>query len=257
VAINDDQNTVVGRVLELVRNTKTPIGLFVLVVLADYGILATLAAKVEADTLTPFLWAAASLLGLSTAAFVIVILVRPEVMIPGLGTTSEPAQNLDSTSQDEQYDVFISSPMSTFKDNQSYVNHRCEVMQVMSALRVCGFRSVYCAIDRCESIDHFEAKDIAFAKDTRALRNSARFLMIYPGLLSSRVPSSVLVEAGMALALNKPSIYWVAKSAKLPFMLEMANQAQNSRVSVYRYTNVNDILHYFDINKGGAFDKHE
>lgn len=256
MSVEDDQNATTSRFPEIIRSIKTPIGLLALVVLVAYAILAVLVLKVDGSDFAPLLWAMSIVLGLTLLAFTIVVVFRPEVVITGLRAAPDVIEEEDiiPAARGERWEIFISSPMSSFANNQSYADHRRDIMQVVAALRRdCGFSKVYCASERFEFIDDFEAQNIAFDKDSRALRNSDRFLMIYPSSLAS----SVLVEAGMALALHKPSVYWVATSAKLPFMLEQAGQVKASRVTVYSYTDVSEIVRHFRINKGAAFDESE
>ena len=80
-----------------------------------------------------------------------------------------------------------------------------------------------------KSQEEFITPDHAIMQDFGALEASAVFIMIFPG----SVNSSVIVEAGYALALGKPSIYFVKDKKELPFMLREVAQISKAKVKVY------------------------
>jgi hypothetical protein len=98
----------------------------------------------------------------------------------------------------------------------------------------------------------FEAPDISAADDVQALRDSKHFLLFYP----SKIASSVLFEAGIALRSCLLSIYIVRSEDDLPFLMARAPQAF-SNVRIYKATLPDEALalfkrhgrHFFDAQK--------
>ena len=83
----------------------------------------------------------------------------------------------------------------------------------------------------------FDLTEKSLEEDFRAIRRCRRFMMIYP----SKVASSVLVEAGYALAAGKPSTYFVRDSHDLPFILRGAVMAEGVDVKMYEFTDHDDL----------------
>ena len=129
-----------------------------------------------------------------------------------------------------KYSLFISTPMSSFSTDAAYQQHREEIMELINALRKnTRFKSVYFSGESLKSQEEFITPDHAIMQDFGALEASAVFIMIFPG----SVNSSVIVEAGYALALGKPSIYFVKDKKELPFMLREVAQISKAKVKVY------------------------
>jgi hypothetical protein len=96
----------------------------------------------------------------------------------------------------------------------------------------CRFRSVFYAGRNIETKEKFEAEDFSLSDDLAALRRSKYFMLVYP----ERLVSSVLFEAGLAIALGKPSVYFVRDLSSLPFLMKKAEQAKlPARVRIYEY----------------------
>jgi hypothetical protein len=118
-----------------------------------------------------------------------------------------------------RYDVFLSSPMAAFTEAEEYTRDRDKVMKVIEVLRrECRFESVFYAGRDIQSMADFDPVNLSIDQDFQALVESRYFVMLYP----RSIVSSVLVEAGWALALGKPCIFFVAKRGDLPFLLRQA-----------------------------------
>jgi len=127
-----------------------------------------------------------------------------------------------------KYDVFLSSPMAAFVNDDLFQKDRKAMLEIVDAMRdECGF-SVFYAGRNVKSLDDFDAPDLSIAADVRALKESSIFVLFY----SEKIVSSVLVEAGFALALAMPSIYFVRRREDLPFLLRSAEQG-NVGVKIY------------------------
>lgn len=88
----------------------------------------------------------------------------------------------------------------------------------------CGY-SVYYAGDEIESDADFEAPGIAMALNVEALRDSRHFVLLVTEPLTR--PSSVWVEAGLALAYGKPLTLFVDAPDNLPYMLRQVADAHD------------------------------
>jgi nucleoside 2-deoxyribosyltransferase len=116
--------------------------------------------------------------------------------------------------------VFLAAPMASYADDEAYQRDRAGVLQIKAALAQSGFDVIYPG-EGVASLNDFEASHMAVIADYAALRTSDYFLCLY----FAPVLSSVLVEAGLALALEKPSVYFVSRRADLPFLLRGADMA--------------------------------
>ena len=141
------------------------------------------------------------------------------------------------------YDVFISTPMAAFDDPAKVKEHHDLIYKIINALEdECGVKGVFYAGLDIQSPDDFEAPDVSLKKNFIELQRSKLFILIVPGKLSS----SIYVEAGMALALRKPSVIFVRNQDDLPFLLQGAagagGQANLPLTRVYKYTDVNHLI---------------
>lgn len=125
------------------------------------------------------------------------------------------------------YDVFLSTPMAAFKTDAEYRSGRAEFKKVFDALKQQCALSVYWASEKIESIDDFDTLDVSAMDDLVALKQSHRFVLLYP----QKLPTSALFEAGYALALDCDSHYFVRDRDDLPFLMrELAGVTQKVRI---------------------------
>ena len=116
----------------------------------------------------------------------------------------------------QTYDVFLAVPMAAYANEDEYQTARIEVLKVIEAFReYCKF-TVYCAVEQCKTMKSFQTTDVSAKLDLKAIRNSRNFVMIYP----RKISSSILVEAGFALAFRKYSVYFTTERKELPYMLQ-------------------------------------
>lgn len=93
----------------------------------------------------------------------------------------------------------------------------------------------------------FDAADISIGSDLDALKESGKFILIYP----EKIVSSVLVEAGIALALGKQSFFF-GRTENFPFLLQQANQ-QFDHIKIYNSQSFDDILAIITKNAHNLF----
>jgi hypothetical protein len=128
------------------------------------------------------------------------------------------------------YDLFLSCPMAGTKTAARYREVRAQAIRIVECLEnECQFRVFFAGRD-LEARTDFDEADFSIAKDIRALEESQYFLLFYP----ERVVSSVLVEAGMALALKKKAVYFVRERRHLPFMLQKVESVAPVKVCEFR-----------------------
>lgn len=114
------------------------------------------------------------------------------------------------------YDMFLASPISSFDSASQYIDDRYNVLQLIGILES-KVGTVFYAGRNLPDKENLDG-DEEVEKDFEAIRNCEYFIMCYP----EKSTSSVLVEAGYALALDKFSIYIVRNLSDLPFLLQFA-----------------------------------
>lgn len=125
------------------------------------------------------------------------------------------------------YDVFLSTPMAAYSSDAEYQADRTQYKKLFDSLKQDSDLSVYWAAEKIESMSDFDALDVSVLDDLKALAQSRYFVLIYPRKLAS----SVLFEAGYALALNRFSHYFVRDHNDLPFLMgELAGSNPNVRI---------------------------
>jgi hypothetical protein len=153
------------------------------------------------------------------------------------------------------YAVFISTPMDAYTDDQSRQEHRDKILQIKDALRqCCKFEPTFYAGTDIVDEEGFQSPAVALRQNFQKMQESKRFIMIYP----ERLPSSILVEAGMALALGKDSVWFVKSPQSLPFLLREASNASKQdglpNIRIYKYNSIEDILNWIDRDRQDLFE---
>ncbi|MGH3772816.1 MAG: helix-turn-helix domain-containing protein [Pseudonocardiaceae bacterium] len=117
------------------------------------------------------------------------------------------------------WDVFLSMPMASA--GPDYGEALADAQQIRVALEEhCGWHAFFAGVDIPTSND-FDTPDFALQANCVAVRESANFMMVVLRPLARA--SSVFVEAGFALALQKPSVYFVRDRQVLPYILREAS----------------------------------
>lgn len=123
------------------------------------------------------------------------------------------------------FDIFVSAPMSAYADdNVAYKANRDTLLDLFQNLKAKSrFSKFFCPAVLFDDLTNFNAAHDALAEDFAALEQSQAFILYYMPPLPTR-PSSVFVEAGMALAARIPSVYIVRSRLDLPYMLRSADK---------------------------------
>lgn len=169
-------------------------------------------------------------------------------IITSLSLIASKSSVFSFRNSEENYDIFISAPMAAFENNQKYEENRIFIIKLKQILKKeCNLKSFYAGDDIQTDLE-FEAENISLRKDIRILKASKYFLMVYP----EKLVSSVLIEAGLAIAMEKPSVYFVRDINHLPFLLKQAGEAI-SEVHIRKYNNAEDIFNYIKNNREEIF----
>jgi len=212
--------------LAIIQAVKTPLSFFTLALLVVEVILGIMASRATGRDFTILLTATVAL------PFLLVVVVayqfRSPVSVPAAPQQAAPVF---------KYDAFVSAPMAAVDDTE-YEQVRKLAQTVVTCLQKdCGKKSIYYAGANIATRAEFEPNDAAVQEDIDAISHSEYFIMVYP----AKIVSSVLFEAGYAVALNKKSIYFVKNARDLPFVMRRAEQALAS-VKLYDYDEVDDIV---------------
>lgn len=151
------------------------------------------------------------------------------------------------------YDVFLGMPMSSVGSN--YEKVIADGQQIRTALEeYCQWQTFFAGTD-IATADDFDTPDLALQSNCVALRESATFMMVVLQPLD-RV-SSIFVEAGFALALHKPSVYFVRDRQALPYILREASVHSEAAglpaVRVCEVDNLSQLLGRIRRHKGDLF----
>ena len=148
-----------------------------------------------------------------------------EMLISAVKETHEPRRRRSKPILAGGYDIFLALPMTSTSDEAKYHAVRTEARNLVSALEAqCGY-SVYCGALSVATRTDFDSPGFALEENVPALANCRRFVLWVSELITK--PSSVWVEAGMALALGKPSIYLVPSPEILPYILREVAETGN------------------------------
>ena len=121
--------------------------------------------------------------------------------------------------------AFIAAPMSALSDEATYKQNREAVLALVNHLiKEYGFLDVYYAGKNVASKSQFTDSPVALEQDLSALRESDIFILVYP----DKVLSSVLIEAGCAIAWGKPMLLLVRNQKDLPYLLQEAEKLDDS-----------------------------
>lgn len=136
-----------------------------------------------------------------------------------------------------KFDVFVSAPMASYATDAEILADHERIAPVVAFLEDQLNLIVYWAGRNIRSKADFDAPDISAKKDVDALLESKFFLLLYP----SRIVSSVIFEAGIALRSCLTSIYFVHDTKDLPFLMAQASQAFEN-VRIYEGSLPNDLV---------------
>lgn len=209
-----------------------------LVVLAGQGLLVFLARRAEGWDFTLIVIGCVLLM-----FFAILMTARhSERELASRTKTSRPEIDLQSEPVEAKvsaldFDVFVSSPMAALTDGQFAADRR-EVAKIVDCLRTeCGKKKVFWAAEKIDRPKKFEPPAVSVERDVRAIEASEYFVLVY----YRQSTSSVIFEAGVALALGKKCIYFVRNRNHLPFLMQHLGEVFEN-VRIYDFESNADII---------------
>lgn len=131
-----------------------------------------------------------------------------------------------------KYDIFISYPIKAIID----INEKKELEEVILRTKD-SLTKQYQKLKIFASIDDKDESGKKLTQETLnfdALRGSKCFILIYP----NEVASSVLIEAGCALGLDKRTIIFTKDERQLPYLIRIkARISKNNNIILLEYGN--------------------
>jgi hypothetical protein len=219
--------------ISLIKEIRTPLAFFALAILVVEGILGFLASKATGIDFTILVIGMITILAALIGVVAYLANKSPDRLA---GRTPTEVEDIIA-----RHDVFISSPMAAMQDDEKYKDNRKDVLKLVEVFhKECKFKSVYFAGHDIESMKDFEAPNISAGDDIQELRASKYFVLHYP----EKIVSSVLFEAGVALELGIPSLYFVKDRSHLPFLMRQAEMAFPN-VKIYEFKTADDIVALF------------
>lgn len=230
----------------IVEAISKPIQLAALVVLVVEGLLAYLLSKADMKDISLYVGLMVGILVLTIVAVFFIhfheIRLRYTTSIPATGV-------VESARKSSRWDVFLAAPMAAL-NNQDFKIFNAKILEIKRLLEVeCGFKNVFYAGENMKSQDDFETADISIETDIDAIKDSKYFVLIYP----EKIVSSVLLEAGVALALGKPSFYFGNRD-DFPFLMREANNKFHY-VKIHNVKTLDEIIKCVEKNKHRLFDE--
>ena len=153
-----------------------------------------------------------------------------------------------------KYDLFLAAPMAGTETDEEYQSFRSLCLEVLTLMRAhCGVKTYYFVGEKLETRAQFESYDVAAEMDFDAIGASRNFVLIYP----RKMVSSVLAEAGFALARGIPSTLFVAKAEDLPYLLRQAGDLPHDRfppVHIRTYASAEELKRIIRNNGANLFD---
>lgn len=228
----------------VINAISTPIQLAALIVLVVEGLLAYILTKAGNADSSLYVGLMVGVLVLTIVAVFIIefkrIKLKESNTIP---TTGE----VESAKKNYTWDVFLAAPLAALSD-ESFESDLSKMKEIKTILEEeCDFKRVFFAGTNMKTKQDFETADVSVEADVNALKESQNFILIYP----DKIVSSVLFEAGIALALGKPSFYFGATD-NFPFLMKQANQKFNF-VKIQDVDNLDKIISILKKNKRQLF----
>jgi hypothetical protein len=158
-----------------------------------------------------------------------------------------PAEEREGKVTRFKFDAFVAAPIDALMTEAERATQRSEILSVVDCLKKkCKFQNIYYAGEQAKDPASYDQPSEGLLQNVQRIRASTYFILIYPQLL----PTSALVEVGMALALGKRSVWFIQKEAKLPYLLReggaVGGRADLPRINVRNYAELKDILTIID-----------
>lgn len=156
----------------------------------------------------------------------------------------------ESTLQVEKGKLFIGAAMAAIKNDNEYKAHRVKIAQIADSAQICcpSVRATYWAGRDVLSSKAFDGEQVALIRDLSQLKESEACAFI----IFANLPSSVLIEIGYAIALNKPTLIFCKTREDLPFLLKRADH-QIEKLNIFEVSDCEEIENIFDKDGDALF----
>lgn len=110
--------------------------------------------------------------------------------------------------------LFLATPISSFNTDEEFHSYRKKVLKAIAELRI--EHHVHCEIEKVKNDNNYDSPADSFTQDLSAIQACDVFIMHYPQPL----PTSTLIELGIALALEKIVIIITPDKHQLPYLVQ-------------------------------------
>jgi hypothetical protein len=153
-----------------------------------------------------------------------------------------PASKEPASLSNRRYDVLIAAPMAGFGDDEDSRKAAVELVRFVETAvkRLPGVQNVHSPVlARPDPVD-YENSAGGFDVEMAALGDAKRYLLILPPSIPPG--TSVLVTAGIAIALKVPSVILADKRlGALPYLLDGAVKSKRANVRLYTYEDTDSL----------------
>lgn len=139
-----------------------------------------------------------------------------------LGCSYQELAEMIKRAPTSKHDVFLAGPMAS--SIGGYSSGRGPLLDLAETISEYAHLNVYFAGRDIPTDESFDMADIALDVNLSAIETSKYFVLFLPE--SPVEPSSVWVEAGVALHMGIPSLYFIPDHASLPYMLRLATRSR-------------------------------
>ena len=108
--------------------------------------------------------------------------------------------------------VFLLTPISCFNNKAELINYKESITNLLSAIK--KQHTVCAEIETIMDEADYDTPEKSIETDLQSIRNCDIFIIHYP----TKVPSSALIELGVAIALNKRIIIITSSKNTLPYL---------------------------------------
>lgn len=167
---------------------------------------------------------------------------------PDTITLPAPPQGKDGNEVTQyKFDVFVAAPIDALLSDDERSQQRDAINAVIDCIKKrCKFQNIYFAGEQAVDQKHYDQPSVGLLRNVQRIRASTYFMLIYP----KQLPTSALVEVGMALALGKRSVWFVQKNATLPYLLReggaVGGRADLPRINTRNYEKLEDVPKIID-----------
>ena len=151
-----------------------------------------------------------------------------------------------------EYDLFVSAPMAS-QDDAVRKKYNDRVKAIVDKIKAETQFSAYFAGYEHDATTGDDIPELALKHNVRRMRASKRYIFIY----TQYEPTSAFIELGMALALGKPSIWFVKKGVRQPYLMrgyQAGGKDGLPEIKVYEIDDLEEIAQYVSLHGKELFD---